>query len=146
MVHLGLVTEIVGPSPVPPDQHTGGGSMSVVFHSIMSRWKIREAEKLTDEANRIVESAKEIRNEAGEWLRAAADAAQRATDGFAACALTINRTVITHLMDPVFKEPKPTLRKLRSTSNRRKPGFRCWGATNRYSGESNQVYRRESMF
>lgn len=62
--------------------------------SIM-RWKIREAEKLTDEANRIVELAKEIRNEAIERLRAAADAAQRAIDEFAACALTINQTVIT---------------------------------------------------
>lgn len=62
--------------------------------SIM-RWKIREAEKLTDEANRVVESAKEICNEAIERLTAAADAAQAAIDEFAACALTINQTVIT---------------------------------------------------
>lgn len=69
--------------------------MSVVFYSIMTRWKVLQAGKLTEKANRIVESAKEICDESSEWLRAAADAAQIAIDEFAACALTISQTVIT---------------------------------------------------
>lgn len=82
--------------------------MSMDPLGFMMRRKVLEAGNLIDKANGIVESAKEISNEAIERLRAAADAAERAIDEFAACALTINQTVITRWSSRV-KELQPCL-------------------------------------
>jgi len=69
--------------------------MPIGLLGFMMRWRVVEAEKITEKADGLIQEAKKICSEASEGLRAAADAAQRAIDEFAACAVTINRTVIT---------------------------------------------------
>ncbi len=61
----------------------------------VTRWKVLEAAKITDKADRIVKKAKKTCSEASERLRTAEDSVQRAIEQFAACALTISQTVIT---------------------------------------------------
>ena len=75
---------------------------------IMRRWKVLEVAKITDKADGLVQEAKKICSEASERLRAAADAAQRAIDGFVAYALMINETVIAQWSSRV-KDLQPCL-------------------------------------